>query len=274
MIHLPLNTPIQAQHLAYLYGLPSVDNPKWLIVGNESYIESWVNHTQSMTIYGLHCWDESKVKTSRDCTGIYLYLEQNISWSSIVPHLLSKDLCVIRHGLPIGTHLKEAYDMIPVSYRSLLSKRDSYGTLMNRLSEQQTPINPISRVTLSSLMNEHGWKYVCDLCTYRDFGHEKEDIEQRDALCGLVWRDSLFVRTEPIWDVPHNKNYPLSWRIKSKNRVQNGWIYTTLEGLQIGFKGDVSLEEYSDWNVLCMKHQEYVYSFIHSGLLTLGKSKS
>ena len=274
MIHPPLNTPIQAQHLSHVYGGTISSRSTWLVVGSEKYIESWVNHTPSMDVYALRSWNESQVQTSRECTGIYLHLEPQIEWASIVPNLLAKDMCVVRHGLPIGTRLMDVYDMIPASYRSRLPKNESYGILMNRLSDQQTPTNPISRSKLATLMKACGWNYVSDLCTYRDFGHERDDIEERDFLCGLVWRDSLFIRTDPIWSVQQTMNCTLLWRIKSKKQVANGWIYTTLEGLQVGFRGDVSLEEYSDWTVLCTRHKEYVYSFIHSGLLSFGKFTS
>ena len=268
MTHLPLNTPIQAQHLASLYGSPIVDKPKWIVIGSEQYISSWVHGVQSMMIYALRSWDETQLNLSEECTGVYLHLELEQSWESIVPKLSAQNICVIRHGLPVGAQLREAYELIPKQYRSLLSKSDSYGILMNRISNQDLSKNPIDRMTLAKLMGGFGWTYVCDLCTYRDFGHEKEAIEQRDALCGHVWRDSLFVRATPNWSLPDMK-CSLSWRVHAKQRVADGWIYTTPEGFQLGFRGELSLEEYVHWNVLSMEQKEYVYSFIHSGLLSL-----
>ena len=270
MTYHPLNTPIQAQHLAQLYGEPRVENPKWMIVGEEQHIDSWVHLAPSMTLYGLRTWDEEKLQHSQECTGLYLYLEHEHRWQSIVDTLLAKRICVIRHGLPIGTKLKQAYELIPTSHRSLLPNDSSFGTLMNRISKQETPNNPITRLSLSNLMKHQGWNYVCDLSTFRDFGHENEDLEKRDSLCGLIWRDSLFIRTKPLWSLCQNEDFVLLWRIKSKKKVTNGWVYTTLEGLQLGFRSDDSLEKYTDWNVLCADHKEYVYSLIHSGLLSLG----
>ena len=274
MTHPSLNTPLQAQHLSYLYGVPKIDNPKWFVVADKEFIESWLEQMQDTVIYGLRTWDEGQLEKSRDCSGMYVQLEHDVSWACVVPKLEAKSICVIRHGLPIGTRLKEAYNLIPSPYRSLLPKDNSYGMMMNRLADQETPKNPISRVELSALMRTYGWFYVCDLCAYRDFGHETENIEQRDVLCGLVWRDSLFVRVHPTWSLRHTIGYTLIWRVRTKERVQNGWIYTTPEGLQVGFRGEKPLDRYSEWSVLCSDHKEYVYSFIHSGLLTLGECTS
>ena len=273
MTLLPLNTPIQAQHLAYLYGVPAVQNPKWLLLGTEDFIETSARLFPSSTIYGVRSWDESKIKTSVHCHGMYLHMEHDMPWSTLVKNILAKDICVIRHGLPIGAHLKQAYDMIPQIYRAHIPRLTSFGVLMNRLSMQKTPENPIGRSKLSTLLIDYGWEYVCDLCTYRDFGHEDEDIEKRDVLSDLVWRDSLFIRKPPIWSLHTIKNCTLNWRIASKKKVNDGYVYTTPEGLQLGVRGGVSLEEYSDWNVLCSELTSSVYSFIHSGLLSLGESK-
>ena len=66
-------------------------------------------------------------------------------------------------------------------------------------------------------------------------------------------------------------NCSLMWRAKSQQRAEGGCIYTTAEGLQLGIRGDVSIEKYVDWDFLCMEQKEYIYSFIHSGLLSLGE---
>lgn len=272
MTRILLNTPIQAQHLAYLYGEPAIHASKWLVVGDEQYVTSWASYVRSMTVHALRSWDETKINQSENYTGVYLHLEPEQSWESIVPKIKAENVCVIRHGLPIGTLLREAYEQIPDQYLSGLPKNDSYGQLMNRISNQATPKNPIDRTALSHLMSMCGWRYVCDLCTYRDFGHETEVIEKRDALCGLVWRDSLFIRTTPKWQL-HETYVSHLWRVQAKQRVSKGWVYTTPEGLQLGFQGDASLEEYVDWTGLCSEQKKYIHSFVHSGLLALMESK-
>ena len=271
MPYVPLNTPAQARSLSILYGASLNPASKLVVIGNEKYIESWIARSAYTGIYALRTWDEEKIQSISDCHAFYLHTPPNMKWEQTLSFINADNHCVIRHGLPIGTALKKVQELIPTEYHGMLPSKSSYGMLMNRLLHQETPRNPISLHDLCSLMKVNGWYYACDLSTYRDFGTEEMDIVKRDALCGLVWRESMFMRREPVWNIDRDVSFSLHWRIQQTKPAHSGWIYTTTEGLQLGFRGVKSLESYTDWEELVEDHREHIHSFIHSGLLFLGE---
>lgn len=262
-----LNTPMQASALSTLYGAPLEAPFVLLVVGDEEHTKKWLPMHKKSRIYALRKWDVEKMNSVSEYSGLYIQEPPDIDWSLIVSQIKARSHCMIRHGLPIGTLLKQAQEKIPAEYIAMLSKKSPYGSTMNRVRAQKLPHNPISLFELCRLMREKGWYYVCDLCTYRDFGHEYTDIRAMDALCGLVWRDSLFVRKDPFWSTYKGMFSNIQWRIYEKKRVPQGWIYTTPEGLQLGVRGSFALDSYIDWDTLFEAHQDQLHSLIHSGLL-------
>ena len=266
---------MRARILASLYGAAIDPAPDILIVGDPDDTQSYLPEIQAEHVYAMGVWDTEKMESlSGMYSEVYIQDPPSLPWEQVVSYFDKATLCVLRHSLPVGAKLKEAQEMLSQEFYRRFPPESDFCALMTRLMGQKPAKNPIQLLELVIHMERRGWHYLGDLCGFRDFiQRERPYTYIQASLCdevtGLLWRDSLFVRTPPQWKPSMNTCYRLVWRIHSESKVDSGWIYKTKEGMQIGLHHTKSLLHYQSWMELCTELPTYVEAFVQSGMLTL-----
>lgn len=271
-----LNTPMRARSLASLYGCFLEQNPNVLIVGDPDLTNRYISSIRANTIFAMRVWECEKIDAlPAKLSEVYIQEPPNQEWFSSLDFCHTAQICVIRHALPVGSKLKEVQETISPEAFSRLRPGSDFADLIQRVQKQPSSKNPISLIDLSVHMCQRGWYYLCDLCGYRDFVHHSDHLVSfrerslHDECTGLLWRDSIFVHSEPKWVLQPERSFQLLWRYASEKNVDSRWIYQTIEGIQIGIHHNKSLSEYRSWKDLCAVLPEYIESFVQSGLLNL-----
>jgi len=244
-------------------------------VGDPSLTLDWSPYIQHKTIHACRTWDQSIIRSeARKSDAFFLQEPPKEDWVDIVSQLEAHHLCVIRHALPAATTLQNVSHSIPEAHRQFLSKETAYGSIMLQLLQQNRAINPIALQRLCRVMREKGWHYVCDLCSYRDFGapvYTDNPVEQGDIhaqLTGLLWRDSIFIRHQPEWTPGALCDEEMIWRVHSEQKVEEGYLYQSLEGFLLGIETSRSLLSYTTWTELREDHESRLQPLLHSCLLS------